>query len=195
MTEDDLRDPTIDSRLTKLEIGFKNVTDLLVKLDGKIDNIQIGRRPNLSAIAAVAAVLVTVIATSGGVAWTIINSNIAGAVRQPNDDITHLTDNLRSLADSYSKQWDRLGKIEKTIADGQAERRAEQASLEQREAEFETQFRANDALNNMTRMWQNRINAMVWERTFPGSRWPGDSYYPEIGQNESETRSSGEIGH
>ncbi len=47
--------------------------------------------------------------------------------------------------------------------------------------EIETQFRAADQARNVQFATQQRTDAVLWEKTFPGSRYPSDAlYYPNI---------------
>lgn len=47
--------------------------------------------------------------------------------------------------------------------------------------EIETQFRASDQSRNVQFANQQRLDALLWEKTFAGSRFPTDAiYYPSI---------------
>lgn len=55
--------------------------------------------------------------------------------------------------------------------------------LETSMIEIETQFCGNDVVRNLMHANDLRIQAMLWNKTFPGSQLPiSNAYYPTIGK-------------
>lgn len=58
------------------------------------------------------------------------------------------------------------------------------AVMETRLVEVETQFRAADQIRNIQWAHTLRFDTLLWEKTFPGSRFPSDvAYYPQVARD------------
>lgn len=73
---------------------------------------------------------------------------------------------------------DRLTKLEERLAEEQAQRRSATSATQVHLGEIEQQFHAVSNLRNQDTAWQMRVNALLWERAFPGTRWPTETYFP-----------------
>jgi len=72
----------------------------------------------------------------------------------------------------------RMAEAEEKLSGEIAQRRSQMAAVDVHLAEIEQQFHAVANMENMRWTWQNRFNGMVFPKAFPGSAWPGDTFYP-----------------
>jgi hypothetical protein len=73
---------------------------------------------------------------------------------------------------------DRLRLVENTVSANEVQNRGQTAEVQARLLEVEQQFANVSNVMNIRAAEQNRVNAMTYEKTHPGERYPDSSFYP-----------------
>jgi hypothetical protein len=99
------------------------------------------------------------------------NTEDLGIVKAQNADSKRDRDDQRAAHAEIVKATSELSKL---LATEVAQRTA-------KSTEIETQFRAAENYANLTRVWENRIFALLWEKVY-GQQFPAFQFYPTIAQ-------------
>jgi hypothetical protein len=90
----------------------------------------------------------------------------------------------------------RLQELERNAAKNAADRSSARAEVSARLVEIEQQFHAISNIMNIQLAFQNRLNAMLWEKTHPGERYPSRDFFPStIYQNSPQPLGGGSDKH
>jgi hypothetical protein len=73
---------------------------------------------------------------------------------------------------------DRMKKLEDIVAHETADRRAQGAEFRVHLGEIEEQFHSVSNLENLRAAQQERLNALMWEKSHPGDRYPNGTFFP-----------------
>lgn len=73
---------------------------------------------------------------------------------------------------------ERIQKLETTVSNDIADRRAAAAATKVSLAEIEGQFHALSNLDNLRAAQQERLNSLLWEKSHPGERYPNGTFFP-----------------
>ena len=110
-------------------------------------------------------------------------------------DLRRLTDTVQSLGQASAASEtanqistrdrlalnERMRSVESQLATSATERTAGLSQILLQIKEIETQFRGINDVANMRSADQDRFNAMVWEKTHAGERYPGTTFFPHQG--------------
>jgi septal ring factor EnvC (AmiA/AmiB activator) len=119
-------------------------------------------------------------------------SNLAVEATTNQNIITRMVDRQRVIEDAVQKSAaadensrtdrkqlnERMSKIEDLLRTEITERRTNQAETRVQLAEIEQQFHSVSNLDNLRAAQQERLNAMMWEKAFPGTRYPNGTFFP-----------------
>ncbi len=115
----------------------------------------------------------------GGVMLTIIGGSGWLAMQAIVLPMKAQLDGMASQLNQYQSGHEHTMTCEREVTDLKI--RAATAAADLKFVEIETQFRAADQSRNVQFASQQRMDSMLWEKTFPGSRYPSDAlYYPNI---------------
>lgn len=73
---------------------------------------------------------------------------------------------------------DRVRQLESELSKETGERHSAATEGRVKLGEIETQFHAVSDLGNLRTVWQHRINALLWEKTYPGEHYPSEAFFP-----------------
>lgn len=126
-----------------------------------------GRTPIVFAILGLCLTII-----SGG--WVIIQQSIDKETLPLKGQIETLTSIISDLKRVQEDRGVRISNLESLV-------KADQESFNTKLKEVETQFKASDQARNIQFANDLRFRTILWEKVFPGSRYPSDiQYYPEI---------------
>lgn len=163
------------TRFSLLEQDVRGVKDDLVDFKGEFADFRTEVRNYFQSGQSKWRSIWPVVVTVGGLLWFVINQQIVTS----NQKIDERAGRALSIAETNTaageRRSDNISALGKSLATEVSQRRA-------KNAEIETQFRAFEGYANLTRVWENRILGMLWEKTY-GQRLPEFQYYPTISQN------------
>jgi hypothetical protein len=168
-----------------------NIGDLRAAISGVITKFDEKSKTNWPAIALAVSMVPAVWlfvttytqnALSPTVAATSLN---AEALKRQNEAITILqqssagstSSDIASRADRQQLN-DRLRLIEAELGKEIGDRRAISAEFRVSLAEIESQFHALSNLENLRAAQQEQLNALMWEKSHPGERYPNGTFFP-----------------
>lgn len=139
----------------------------------------------------------------GGLFWFVLNLQMNAANKTLADIVSRLevTTNNNSVAtaniptiqqqnaDSMRDRGDMrsaITRLAETQATIQANQARETSLRSSKDAEIETQFRAMEGFANLTRVYDNRMFALLWEKS-NGTPFPAFQYYPRISTDGDST--------
>lgn len=119
-------------------------------------------------------------------------SNLSVEAAGNRDVISRLNDRQHILEDAVNKSAaadensrtdrkqlnERLSKVESLFASEVADRRSTSAEVKVQLGEIEQQFHSVANLENLRAAQQERLNAMLWEKSHPGERYPNGTFFP-----------------
>ena len=71
-----------------------------------------------------------------------------------------------------------MKKMEDLYAQEAADRKSQLAQTRVQLSEVEQQFHSVSNLENLRAAQQERLNAMLWEKSHPGERYPNGTFFP-----------------
>lgn len=112
----------------------------------------------------------------------VTNSNVLSRMSQTLRSVEEKTAES-AAADANSKADrdqlnQRVAKLESILANEITDRRATSAETRIQLAEVEQQFHSVSNLENLRAAQQERLNAMLWEKSHPGERYPNGTFFP-----------------
>ena len=129
--------------------------------------------------------------------WAAVANQAKAAADTNTIAVTHLvedTGNLKSqaadsarnrqdLSNGQAEAFKTLNKLVEAMAREQSTRRS-------KNAEIETQFRAFENYSNLTRVWENRMIGMLWQKVYD-QPYPVFQFYPTISRPANESEGDG----
>jgi chromosome segregation ATPase len=152
----------LQTQIVQIETGLKTAADQIKE----VATIQAGRGKDLSLL--------------GQTATT--NSELLNRMIARQHDLEEKV--AASTAADVNSRTDReqlnqrVAKLEQDFAKEMAERRANSAEVRIQLAEVEQQFHSVSNLENLRAAQQERLNAMLWEKSHPGERYPNGTFFP-----------------
>lgn len=159
----------LDQRFTsfedEVEHKFNAVEHSIASLRNEIRDWMRDRQPHYYRYATVAIAIV-------GVIWWIITAQINNISRANEKDYVALTETARQNSRINETQTQNIADLVKAVAADHSVRLAN-------EREIETQLRALESYANLTRVYDNRLFGLLWEKTY-NQQIPDVQFYPGI---------------
>lgn len=120
-------------------------------------------------------------------AFFTFGSSLLGRVSTLETEVIQLSSSQSSSGTRQDAQISSLQNIQNRTGDRIIEMREQITRQAAALIEIETQFCGADHLRNLTHATDMRITSMLWEKEFPGSRFPTDNaYYPQVCNRKTE---------
>lgn len=117
--------------------------------------------------------------TNGARSWQTISAIIVSAVAVVG--IIYQVASVSFTASSNAVSLDDLKKLVSRIDERETALTNRASIIETSLQEIETQFCGADNMRNLMHATDLRVFSMLWEKTFPGSRYPTDNaFYPTV---------------
>lgn len=189
-TRDDVNSLKNQQNVIQRDIAAMTITvqALMAKMDERT-------KPNWTAIALAVTMFIAVVPGMGFVMTTYVSSAlgpVASAASINAADLKHATDSLNvvenqaiaSQSSDANSQVDRaqlnsrVRQLETQVNTEVGDRRSLAAITKVSLAEIESEFHAMSNLENLRVAQQDRLNAMLWEKSHPGERFPSTTFFP-----------------
>lgn len=186
----------VNSLDAKLDVTTRDVGNLSVSIDKLISRFESTQKTNWPLLGAIFGFIPAIL----GASVYVVNGQITNSVaplgtrvaaievidQTYSEAIRRLTAavDLSTQADVNSKtnraaMEENIRKLQEQVAQISGDQKEFAARTNTQLAEAETQFDSSRQIDDVHLAHQMRMNSLLWEKAFPGSRYPDQVYYPQ----------------
>ncbi|MGD9613858.1 MAG: hypothetical protein AB7H90_01525 [Alphaproteobacteria bacterium] len=183
-----------------------DISVLSTEIRNLVNSVNQSQKPNYGLLIGGIGAFLTIAGLCGPVLWYVVTGFVEGKVGHVMKDISQISTEVQHTKSQLERQLtagitreQKIGELsqlvtshsaniatlttqlrnaEERLAHESSTRRSQMSTVNVVLGEIEQQFHWVSNLRNLDMAEDQRITSMLWERVFPGTRWPEKSFYP-----------------